>query len=304
LVEEIPVNSSYPASDFLRKVEVWQQAPGGTAGVAVPMAENEEMTLDQLLASIRRDGASARLEAQARYWLIGYREQDPPLTGAQARELDTVIAGAPVGPSWRALADSEPARRRQYAWVFPSLGRSVRVTLGVAAIACLALIIVFAVIIRTGSGSNGNAPAGNSQQVPAQQQVPVNTTDLQQFETDWGPFTQLPVSAADPASGAPAVILLNQGGYYVSRWYLGSNTHSGPWTLDNENRVTARTVQGDYVIFTDGDGQQWVVGTDQPFVLATDPSTVIYISGSGDIWTMPVTEAIIIRTHSKTSSRT
>ncbi len=94
----------YPALDFLRKVEMWQQAPGGTAGLAVPLPEGEDATLARMLSQFLSSGPTAQLEIQARYWLIGYRETNPPLTNAQRAELDEAIGaipppGLPAGPS-------------------------------------------------------------------------------------------------------------------------------------------------------------------------------------------------------------
>jgi hypothetical protein len=90
--------SAYPALDFLRKVEVWQDDTTGTAaGLAVALPDGDATTLARLLARFRspHPGATADLEEQARYWLIGYRETNPPLTEAQRAELDAVIGRDP-----------------------------------------------------------------------------------------------------------------------------------------------------------------------------------------------------------------
>jgi hypothetical protein len=286
------VNSSYPAVDFLRKVEVWQQDPGGTAGIAVLLPANEEMTLEQLLASVRRDGASARLEAQARYWLIGYREANPPLTAAQRSELDTLIAGAPVGPSWRALADSPPPGRRRYTLRDHLNFRSPRsAALIGAAVLFIAVVIAVGITLWGAAHPANPAPAGGTSQQQVQQQVPAGTTDLQNVESDWGPFTQLPASQADPQTGAPALLLLNAGGYYASQHWTVPAGDPG-WTPDLSGSVASRDVHGNYVVITDADGNTWVVGTGQPFILASNPGTVLQVDRAGNVLSIPESHAV------------
>lgn len=284
-----------PATDFLTRVRSWQRDETGTAaGLAVALPQESTQELDSILRQVAEHGPSTFLETAARYWLIAYREQQPALTDDQRAGLDQAIGASDV----RTQAQVPASRPHRNSARVTAPGRTPGYRYAVIALIVIAIVWLAVAGVSTGPGSNGNPPAQTGQQVPDQQQVPVSTTGLQQFETDWGPFTQLATSQENPSSGAPALILLNSGGYYLSRWDVAT-TGSG-WVRDNEGRVLSRTVQGTYAVFTDADGQQWVTGTNQPFVLAGDPSVIIRIDPAGDVWTMPASHAITLRTRSRT----
>jgi hypothetical protein len=279
-----PVSSTTPALDFLRRVEIWQQAAGGTAGIAVPMPEGDDATLASILNQVRTAGGTTRLEAQARNWLIGYREMQPPLTPSQAAQLGAVIDGMP---------STEQAIQQSPEWRFPRPSRVVQVILAVAVAALIALGGVYLLI---GSQPDNSVQQGSqSQQHQAPQQVPPGSTDLQNFESDWGPFRQLAVSDQGPQTGAPALLLLNQGGYYQAKnWALPGNAG---WTADLGGNVQSVEVISHHADITDADGNLWVIGINQPFVFAGNPGTVLKIDPIGTVLAIPESHAIATRTH-------
>ena len=282
-----------PALDFLRKVEVWQKTEGGTAGVGVVMPAGEETTLDQLLATFRHTGPTTALEEQARYWLIGYRETErfsPTLTTDQKHELDTVIARLPSESATVRLVPQP--RRRVYSGPFP-----IRIVLGAmfGLILALCLVVAGRAIWSTTHPAN-SAPTGTQQvqQNPPAAQVQPGTTVLQNFMSDWGPWTQLPVSQQNPFSGAPALLFMDHGGYYASKdWTVPAN--SPAWSADLGGNVNNVDIQGNHALITDMDGDPYVVTINQAFVFASNPQTVLRIDPTGAVYSIPEAHAIAVR---------
>lgn len=86
--------SRYPALDFLREVGVWQDdETGTTAGLAVALRDDDRSELHRILGQALQGGPTTLLDAQARYWLIGYRQMNPPLTPDQETRLALAIGG-------------------------------------------------------------------------------------------------------------------------------------------------------------------------------------------------------------------
>jgi hypothetical protein len=274
-------SSLTPALDFLRRVEVWQQAPGGTAGIAVAMPEGDDVTLHELLNRLRDEGGGWSLESKARYWLIGYREMNPPLTPSQSAQLDAAIAGFP----------DEPVIRRAHRFRVHMSRRDILA--GAVLILGLAGILGGSAIWNATHPDNPVQQGSQSQSQP--QQVQPGTTDLQNFESDWGPFRQLAVSDQSPQTGTPALLLLNQGGYYAARSWTVPATAG--WTADLGGNVQGADVHGHYADITDADGNPWVVGIGQPFVFARNPGTVLKIDPIGTVLAIPESHAIATRTH-------
>lgn len=277
-----------PALDFLRKVQVWQQAPGGTAGIAVLMPDREEATLDQILAEAVKPHADLGwTEAWARNWLIGYKQMNPPLTRDQAAELAAVISRSAALPH----AQLRPRPRPQRELRFPPVRHAV--------LAIIAAIIVIAAglsvsALLTGSPDSPAVAVPVAAQQPGQQQVPAGYTQLEQFEADWGPFTQLIADPLHPQTGAPALLLLRDGGYYRSAWDLPAGDPG--WSPDQSGSITSVTVHGTWALITDADGNQWVVGIGQPFVLAGNPGAVFQVDRAGTVLSTSTAHASTVRT--------
>jgi hypothetical protein len=273
-----------PALDFMRKVQVWQQAPGGTAGIAVFMPDREETTLDGLLAQAdRAAGANlAVLETSARTWLIGYREMNPPLSAEQAAELDAVIARTAAYPDW-ARPPRQPRPRRK-----PLSRRALVVILSAA----FAVGIGGAGILHATLSGNGSPPPPAVFQPAAAppQAPPAADTQLQQLRADWG----IP-DIAQPAAGNPhALVLLDNGLYYPSPWTVPANDPG--WGPDTGGHVaTITNVTAGRITFTDGNGISWTVGAGQPFTEASDPGTVLEFDPGGNVLSMHEDHAIVIR---------
>ena len=281
-----PMMPSTPALDFLRRVEVWQKTEGGTAGVGVAMPAGEETTLDQLLANFRRTGPTAALEEQARYWLIGYRETErfsPTLTTDQKNELDAVIARLP----------SEPVKARTRRGDFPPPDLHVARWPGdcrSSPAASSVLHFGIPAIWHATHPANNVPTVTQGQQAPPAQQVPPANTDLQNFKSDWGPWAQLPVSQQNPFSGAPALLYMEQGNYYVSKsWTIPAN--SPAWTPDLGGNVGNEDVEGNHALITDQSGGQWTVTINQPFVFSQNPGSVLRIDPTGKVYTIPEAHA-------------
>ena len=268
--------NTYPALDFLRKVDVWQHAPGGTAGLAVVLPEGDETTLAQLLAKVSRSGPTTLLEAQARYWLVGYRETNPPLTTAQASELDEVIRGSV------AASAPIPAGRR-----FPSL-RRLALVIGMLLIVVAAGLGISHLLIGNGNGSPPPAGPAAAQQAGPQ---PGALTDLQRFRADWN----IPASASADAGERIQLVLLQDGLYYPAPWGLLDGGTG--WEASTPASIASVRVDpaSQEAAVTDSDGTTYTVITGQPFVLASDPAVIFRVLRDGTIQSMPGSHAITIR---------
>jgi hypothetical protein len=272
----------YPALDFLRKVEIWQQP--GTGSVPVSMPSRDEKTLHELLESFRRQGDTTRLENQARSWLIGYRELSPLLNEEQSAQLSEVIDGPVPAPTEPPV----PVRQR---YIRPYRRLTVAVIIGIA----LAGFVIWGVIALAAASNPANPVQYGGQSQSQPKQVAPGSTDLENLESDWGPWRTLATSEQNPQSGAPALLLLNQGGYYASqKWTIPD---SREWTQDLGGNVSSVDVEGTHALFQDADGNPWIVGIRQPFVLASNPGTILMIDPAGDVLAVPEAHAIALRMH-------
>lgn len=276
-----------PALDFLRKVEMWQQP--GTGGIPVSMPSGDDRTLRSLLKECRRYGPSAQLETQARSWLIGYRELSPMLNEEQSAQLNVAIDGpvpAPASAKSSPAADLRVRSRAMNKWFYRAVGAIV--------VAGTILLIVFVIAI-VHAANPPNPVQHGSQSQPRPQQVQPGSTDLENLESDWGPWRTLSVSEQNPQSGSPALLLLNQGGYYVSqKWTVPVGRE---WAPDLGGNVSGVDVEGTHALIEDADGNPWTVTIRQPFVLASNPDTILMIDPAGDVLSTTTAHAIALRTH-------
>jgi hypothetical protein len=267
-----------PALDFCRKISIWQEAEGASAGLPMLIPDRERNDLASILAEASWKMHLDPVEDRARRWLVGYREledQQRVLTAAQRAELNAIVdqltAGRPV------IMLENPLRGR-------------RAVFALAALLIAVLIVITSVwLVRKGSAGNP-APAAGAAAPARQQQVPAGTTDLENFKRDWAPFTQLAVDEQHPQTRVPALLFLENGGYYVTQWQVLPSDPA--WSPDLGGNITAADVRGNWVLVTDADGNDWVVGTGQPFVIARNPGTVLEVDEAGTVLSMPESHAV------------
>jgi len=281
--------SPTPALDFLRRVEMWQQDQTGTAaGLAVALPDSDSRTLSQLLAQFRgpHPGATADLEARARFWLIGYREANPPLTDSQRAELDAVIGGFQDGREWWQLEKSSVSRDPSSGTWLARHAVQVVITLAVIAVSLCASVLIWHAIAGS---SQGSPPAAGAPVNPAQQPAQGPLTGLQQFRADWN----VPAAASPSAGTSQAqLVLLQDGLYYPAPWAIPAGDPG--WAADTTGSVTA-TVSGGQADVTDSDGTTWTVSVGQPFVLSGNPQVVLRVLRDATVQSMPGPHAIAVR---------
>jgi hypothetical protein len=266
-----------PALDFCRKVQTWQGSEANqAAGLVVVMNEREEDTLGRILSQAACGGSLTRLENEARLWLVGYRELEDDqrvLTENQRDELHAVTD--------RLAREPRPRRQRRFSRpVMTALAVALAVTLGLGINA----------IVDAAHPANP-VPAGQAQPAAPPPAVQPGLTSLQQFRHDW----TVPAGAQADAGNPSGLVLLENNLYYPAPWFVP--THDAAWAQDTTGAVSSVRVTGETVTFTDGDGNTWTVGTDQPFVLAPDPGTIHRIDSASTVWSMPASHGITVREH-------
>lgn len=268
-----------PALDFCRKVAVWQDAGGSSAGLPVLMPEREQGGLNQVLMDADRGLDLRYVEDRARRWLIGYREivaQQGGLTPAQEAELNHVVDDRLSTPY---QAHAQPGQK-------PSVARFAVTILAVIIVVAAALAVTKA-LIGNGNGNGSPPPAGPVAAAPAGPQ-PGPLTDLQQFRADWN----VPHAATAGAGNPAGLVLLQDGLYYPVLWSIPSGDPG--WVTDTTGNVLA-SVRGLQADVTDSSGATWTVAVGQPFVLASNPQVVYRVLRDGTTQTMPQPHAIRIR---------
>jgi hypothetical protein len=103
-------------------------------------------------------------------------------------------------------------------------------------------------------------------------------TGLQNLRQEYGPWRQL----TRPTAGNPAVLLLQDGGYYASqRWTVPAGAPG--WQRPAASDVASARVDGDQASITDADGGAWA------------PGTVLRIDRDGAVWSLSLTQATAAR---------
>jgi hypothetical protein len=164
----------------------------------------------------------------------------------------------------------------------------------VAAIAAVAIGLAAGLGIGISSyvGSHQSGPptataSGQSGVVPT---VAPGSTDLQALRQDFGPWQQITGKLTD----SPALLLLESGSVYVSeRWSVPS---TAPWWVqDLGGNVASVADSGDHAAITDADGTGYTVGINQPFIISSNPDTVLLISPSSTVMSMSLAQATAVR---------
>lgn len=166
----------------------------------------------------------------------------------------------------------------------------------------LVAVAAAAVAVAAGLGIGISAYAGSHQSGPpaattagrtgAAQAVAPGSTDLQALRQDFGPWRQL--SHAGPLTGSPALLLLERGSAYASeRWTVLSTATW--WVQDIGGNVTSVQDSGGHATITDADGINYTVGINQPFIISSNPDTVLLIRPGGTVMSMPLAQATAVR---------
>jgi hypothetical protein len=272
--------------DFLAMIDAKERLPGGSFAI---LDEADRATLEELLRSYHKEGLTAALERRARTFLISYREMDKHagvLDAAERERLGQVLGESPVpGPPARPGARPAASRGRSTPW------RWVSAT-GFAVLAAAGLGL--GVAGHVSSHQAGPPPPVVQGQARPDQQSGPEGTELQNLRQEYGPWRQLTPSAADPRTGNPAVLLLQDGSYYVSeRWTVLAGAPG--WQRVAASDVASVRVDGGHADLTDADGGAWVAGIGQPFVFSGTPGTVLRIDRDGDVWSLPLAQATAAR---------
>jgi hypothetical protein len=217
-------------------------------------------------------GVTAELERRARAFLFDYRVlANGVLDTRELHQLDEILE------TEQPTLSQHPTRtRKTIEWPRPNRRGII---LLVAAL-CVALIaIIIAVSVNSGSSAPPAQP-GTSGQHQITQVVPPGDTPVQQLVQKYGLTHQITPSAEFPQTGAPGLLLLESGNYYVSEtWTIPANQPN--WQPDESDLVPGIQMQGQYAVIQDQNDNQYVVKIDQPFVFADDPYHVIRIDSTG-----------------------
>jgi hypothetical protein len=164
----------------------------------------------------------------------------------------------------------------------------------------LAAYAAGAVVLAAGAGIGISSAVGSHQSGPPAatasgtsaggQGVPPGSTDLQALRSDFGPWHQL----AGPATGSPALLLLESGGVSASERWTVPSTAPG-WAQDLGGNVASVTRTGDRAAITDPDGVGYTVAVNQAFIISSNPMTVLLISPSGTVMSMSLAQATAMR---------
>jgi hypothetical protein len=263
-----------PALDFLAMIDARERLPGGAFAI---LDEADRAILREVLRGYHEQGLTGALERRARTFLISYRELDKHagvLDAAERERLGQILGEPPV--SGRPAAS--PGRSTPWRWVSAT---------GFAVLAAAGLGL--GVAGHVSSHQAGPPPVVQGQALPDQQYLPQGT-GLQNLRQEYGPWRQL----TRPAAGNPALLLLQDGGSYVSqRWTVPAGAPG--WQRPAASDVASARVDGDQASITDADGGAWVVGVGQPFVFAGAPGTVLRIDQDGTVWSLSLAQATAAR---------
>ncbi len=280
--------------DFLAMIDAKERLPGGSFAI---LDEADRGTLEGLLRIYHEQGPTAALERRARTFLISYRELDKHagvLDAAERERLARILGEPPLArqpPVGQPPVGQPPvvgppavAWRRGTPWRWVSAA-------GFAVLAAAGLGL--GVAGHVSSHQAGPPPAVQGRTLPDQQSAP-GGTGLQNLNQEYGPWRQLTPSAADPRTGSPALLLLQDGSYDVSgRWTVPAGAPG--WQRAAASEVASVRMVGDHADLTDADGGTWIVGIGQPFVFSATPGTVLRVDPGGEVWSLPLAQATAAR---------
>ena len=187
----------------------------------------------------------------------------------------------------KARARTRPSSRRgrrgvSWRWSRPAAAISA-IAIGLAA------VLGIGIASYVGSHQSG-PPTATSTGSSAPESVAPGSTDLQALRQDFGPWRQL----ADGPTDSPALLLLENGAAYASQqWAVPSGATW--WAQDLGGNVTSVSRSGDHAIIEDADGVGYTVGLNQAFIISSNPDTVLLITPSGIVMSMPLAQATAVR---------
>lgn len=268
-----------PALDLLAELQGLAQSEGYEGFLSGNLT-----TIGQIIAT--------QDEARARSELLHIRGN--PTNQAYLEESWYTRLDAALNPTEERSRPSTNNPRRQPTTLPPRISGRVVAALTVSVLALI--LVIFHQPIFNSLFPQSGPPAGTSQQAPPPQEVPPDTTDLQNFKTDWGPWKQITPSDQAPITDGPALLLIENGGVYVSENWTVAPT-APIWQPDIGGNVSNVRVDGKYIRIVDVDGNPANVEVNQPFVVSTNPGTVIRIDGTGEVWTTTSEQAATHRIH-------
>lgn len=173
-------------------------------------------------------------------------------------------------------------RGRSWKWNWPLTAISA-IAIGLAA------GLGIGIASYVGSHQSG-PPTATATDSPVTQAVAPGSTDLQALRQDFGPWRQL---AGGPTDG-PALLLLESGAAFASeRWTVPSSATW--WAQDLGGNVASVTRSGGHAMIQDADGIGYTVGLNQAFIISSNPDTVLLITPSGIVMSMPLAQATAVR---------
>jgi len=163
----------------------------------------------------------------------------------------------------------------------------------------LAALSAIAIVLAAGLGIGIAGYVGSHQSGPPTataigsletESAAPGSTDLQALGQDFGPWRQL----ADGPTDSPALLLLESGASYASeRWTVASTATW--WAQDLGGNVSSVAASGDHATIEDADGVSYTVGINQAFVISSNPDTVLLITPSSIVMSMPLAQATAVR---------
>lgn len=260
---------------------------------------NDVSTLDGILSDgITYDpGTSVQLERRAHAFLVKLQDMDPnegflDIASDRKEETERRELAALINPM---VASPDRVRTRSTRKIGATRTTRQWVGIGVGSVVSVIALAIAAPAIN-GVLHQAGPPNGTAQQNPPAQTVPASPTDLQNLKQDFGPWKQLTPSDQQPQTGSPAFALLENGGFYVSTtWTIPA--HSSAWSQDIGGNIENVDVKGNFADITDADGNPYIVGIDQAFIVSSNPQTVLKIDPTGTVYSTTLAQATAVRQH-------
>ena len=254
----------------------------------VPLSQADATEFQTIVKKYETEGPTRSLESRARYFLYSFRTLElaaPILSTEDRTRLNALLEQAPhVKPEiWQTRGVSVRGSRMA----------NRKTAIAAVSVALLGLFGLGIGQYVTNSVS-GSPPSGTAQEHPPAQVVAPGSTSLQQFKQNFGPFTQVTPSDQSPQTSAPALLLVENGGYFVAtKWTIAPNATG--WQQNIAGNVNNVDVKGNYADITDADNNPIIVGINQAFIVSGNPGTVLLVDPTGNVKSMSLAQATAVR---------